>query len=191
MTRDADPATRPWRTGRGWWATAAILGFVLLVCIGIVFSGVLHDTDGSPLVDNPGAVLLGFFSLVGVLGSSAIAKLAPVLSNIKENIQNGHRKLDGTPLYLRDDLDEKHVAVGNRLTAVESHLDELTLQLGEAVDRVDHALSANRKTGDDVTQLREDVQAGRTETGEVRADVRGLRKDLGWIRDFITKGTTP
>ncbi|MGN7861441.1 hypothetical protein ACTJI8_12745 [Microbacterium sp. 22303] len=105
---------RPVRRGRGWWWVAAAALGVLIVCVGVIVAGAMNDGDGSPLVENPGAVLVGFFALVSGLGSALIGKLSGPLSDIgdvKENVQNDHTKPDGTPLNLRDDLDEKHDTV--------------------------------------------------------------------------------
>ncbi|WP_417555580.1 hypothetical protein [Microbacterium sp.] len=96
---------------RGWWVTSAALAVVLLVCVAIVWAGAIHDPDGNSLLADPGAVLLGLFALVGTLGSALIAKLAPSLKVIEENVQNDHKKPDGSPLNMRDDLDEKHDVV--------------------------------------------------------------------------------
>lgn len=96
------------RPGRGWWIVAAALGIVLLFCIGIIWAGAMKDSDGNPLIENTSTVLVGLFALVGSLGASIIATLTPKLKVITDNVQNDHMKPDGTPLGLRDDLDDKH-----------------------------------------------------------------------------------
>ena len=96
------------RPGRGWWIAAAALGIVVLFCVGIIWAGAMKDGDGNPFIENTTAVLVGLFSLIGGLGSALIAKLTPPLKVITENVQNDHVKPDGTPLNLRDDLDDKH-----------------------------------------------------------------------------------
>lgn len=102
----APPKRSP--SGQLWWAVAGIFLVVALCCLGVIWAGAAHDGDGNPLIDSPGAVLVGLLATVGTLGSAAIAKLGPAVSAIKENVQNDHKNPDGTPLYLRDDLDGKH-----------------------------------------------------------------------------------
>lgn len=96
---------------RGWWIATLVLALVLLVCVAIVAAGATRDVDGNPLIESPGAVLVGFFALLGTLSTAFKAVLSPLQNNlevVKQNVQNDHIKEDGTPLIMRDDLDDKH-----------------------------------------------------------------------------------
>ena len=141
-----------------------------IVAIGILVTGAatlwasgLRDDTGDALLDKDSTAVL--IALLGA-GGTFLGILVQRAGEIRHQVKNSH----GT--NLRDDMDGQSAAIA------------------EVRQIAEHALLAAQKASGDTTQLREDVQAGRLETGEVRADVRGLRKDIGWIRDYITKGTT-
>lgn len=122
--------TRKKNRAKGWWAAFASFAAVLLVCALIVFIAFLKDADGNAIIENPGAVLVGFFALVGTIGTGVIAKLAPLQSGldvIQQNVQNDHTKPDGTPLIMRDDLDDKHEEI---LTVLKEFQREIKRDIG-------------------------------------------------------------
>lgn len=120
-------------------------------------SGLRADT-GESLLNEPTAKVL--VALLGAAGT-LLALLLQRTGEVRHQVKNSH----GT--NLRDDIDK----LDARIRGVE--------------ETSAHAVRAARKASDDTVQLREDVQAGRLETGEVRADVRGLRKDIGRLTDAI------
>lgn len=131
------------RPGRGWWIVAAALGVVLLFCVGIIWAGAMKDGDGNPFIENTSSVLVGMFALVGSLGASIIAALTPKLKVITDNVQNDHTKPDGTPLNLRDDLDDKHDTI---LGVLEEFRREVRRDIGglRQENRDDRKASADR-----------------------------------------------
>lgn len=152
---EGDAERHPHRTIPSW----------VIVAIGIVATGAaliwssgLRDDTGEALLDEPTAKVL-----VALLGAAAtiLGLVLQRAGDIRHQVKNSH----GT--NLRDDLDDQAAAIA------------------EVRQIAEHAVRAARKASDDTVQLREDVQAGRRETGEVRADVRGLRKDIGRLTDAI------
>lgn len=138
--------------------------WVILV-LGVVATGAaliwasgLRDDMGETLLDKDTAQVL-----VALIGGAVtlLSLLFQRLGEVRHQVKNSH----GT--NLRDDIDR------------------LADRLGRVEGNAEHAVRAARKASDDTVQLREDVQAGRIETGEVRADVRGLRKDIGRLTDAI------
>ncbi|GAB6857352.1 hypothetical protein [Microbacterium xylanilyticum] len=153
---DEEPTHKHWTLPS--WAIVA-LG-VLATGGALIWAGGLHDpVDGTPLLDDTVAKIL--IVLLGTAGTF-LGLLVQRTSEVRHQVKNSH----GT--NLRDDVDD----VRRELTVVR--------------EIAEHSVRANRDTSEDVKQLREDVQAGRTETGEVRADVRGLRRDIGRLTDIIT-----
>lgn len=124
----------------------------------LIWASGLRDDTGEALLDKDTASVL-----VALIGGAAtlLSMLFQRLGEVRHQVKNSH----GT--NLRDDIDR----LADRLERVEGN--------------AEHAVRAARKASDDTVQLREDVQAGRAETGEVRADVRGLRKDIGRLTDAI------
>lgn len=156
-----DPATRhPHRTVPAW---VIVTAGVLVTGAAVLWSAGLRDENGHPLLNQTTATVL-----VALLGAATtvLSLLLKRTGEVRHQVKNSH----GT--NLRDDLDDTRSEI-------------------EAVREVaEHAVRAARKASDDTVQLREDVQAGRAETGEVRADVRGLRKDIGRLSDYIMKETS-
>lgn len=131
----------------------------------LIWSSSLHDPiTGDGLIDEPMANIL--IGLIGTTGT-VMAVLLQRIGDVRHQVKNDH----GT--NFRDDLDDARS------------------EIAQVRELAQHAVRAARKASDDTVQLREDVQAGRLETGEVRSDLRGLRKDIGRLADIITKGTTP
>jgi hypothetical protein len=153
---DEEPAHKH-RTLPSW----AIVALGVLATGGaLIWAGGLHDpVDGTPLLDDTVAKIL--IVLLGTAGTF-LGLLVQRTSEVRHQVKNSH----GT--NLRDDVDD------------------VRRELAVVREIAEHGVRANRDTSEDVKQLREDVQAGRTETGEVRSDVRGLRKDIGRLTDLIT-----
>lgn len=140
------------------WVSVAI--GVVATGAALIWSSGLRDETGESLLDKDTATVL-----VALIGAAAtlLSLLFQRLGEVRHQVKNSH----GT--NLRDDIDR------------------LAERLGRVEGNAAHAVRAARKASDDTVQLREDVQAGRQETGEVRADVRGLRKDIGRLTDAINK----
>lgn len=143
------------------WAIVAI--GILVTGAAVLWASGLRDDTGDALLDKDSTAVL--IALLGA-GGTFLGILVQRAGEIRHQVKNSH----GT--NLRDDMDGQSAAIA------------------EVRQIAEHALLAAQKASGDTTQLREDVQAGRLETGEVRADVRGLRKDIGRLADIITKGTT-
>lgn len=124
----------------------------------VIWAGGIRDELGETLITDQAAKLL-----VAILGSATTLSgvLLQRLGEVRHQVKNSH----GT--NFRDDVDK------------------LAARVEHACEVAEHAVRASRKASQDTVQLREDVQAGRLETGEVRADVRGLRKDIGRLADLI------
>lgn len=148
------------KTVPSWVIVAVGVVAVGVVATGaaLIWSSGLRDEVGEELLDESNATVL-----VALLGAAAtiLGLVLQRAGDIRHQVKNSH----GT--NLRDDIDK----LDARIRGVE--------------ETAGHAVRAARKASDDTVQLREDVQAGRLETGEVRADVRGLRKDIGRLTDAI------
>ncbi|MFJ2502539.1 DUF2746 domain-containing protein [Microbacterium sp. NPDC087592] len=138
------------------WAILAI--GVVATGAALIWASGLRDETGESLLDKDTATVL-----VALIGAAAtlLSLLFQRLGEVRHQVKNSH----GT--NLRDDIDK----LDARIRGIE--------------ETAGHAVRAARKASDDTVQLREDVQAGRRETGEVRADVRGLRRDIGRLTDAI------
>lgn len=136
-----------------------VLG-VIATGAAVLWSSGLRDDTGEALLNEPTSKVL-----VALLGAAAtlLALLLQRTGEVRHQVKNSH----GT--NFRDDLDDARS------------------EIEQVRELAAHAVRASRKASDDTVQLREDVQAGRTETGEVRADIRGLRKDIARITDILIK----
>lgn len=132
---------------------------VLVTGAALIWSSGLRNETGEALLNESTSVVL--VALLGLAGT-ILGLVLKGNGEVKHQVKNSH----GT--NLRDDIDK----LDDRIRRIE--------------ETAGHAVRAARKASDDTVQLREDVQAGRLETGEVRADVRGLRRDIGRLTDAIT-----
>lgn len=159
------------RAGRGWWIVAAGLGIVVLFCVGIIWAGAMNDGDGNPLIENPGTVLVGLFSLIGGLGAALIAKVTPPLKVITDNVQNDHKDEDGKPILLRDDQDRMHAeslaAQGETKAAVAAQLTEFEKTVLSALTEF------RREIGKDIGGLRAENRADRNDANDRFAALDG------------------
>ncbi|MFI8633987.1 hypothetical protein ACIGEP_15490 [Microbacterium sp. NPDC077663] len=98
-------------------------------------------------------VLLALISSAGLIGVALVtAVLAPVvlarLKSIEQQVANDHRKPDGTPLNLRDDLDTKHDENKGIMLAIQRDVAWLMRQQAETdhrLDSVEDTLQGKRK----------------------------------------------
>lgn len=155
MPAEVNPPRHQHRTVPSWVIIA--VGAVATGAA-LIWSSGLRDDMGEALLDKDTATVL--VALIGATGT-LLSLLLQRMGEVRHQVKNSH----GT--NLRDDIDK----LDARIRGVE--------------ETAGHAVRAARKASDDTVQLREDVQAGRLETGEVRADVRGLRKDIGRLTDAI------
>lgn len=139
----------------------------VIIVIGVIATGAaliwasgLRDETGEALLDQETALVL--VALLGAAGT-LLGLLLQRTGEVRHQVKNSH----GT--NFRDDMDDART------------------EIAQVRELAQHAVRASCKASDDTVQLREDVQAGRVETGEVRADIRGLRKDIGRLADIITK----
>lgn len=165
------------RSGRGWWVVAAALGVVLLFCVGIIWAGAMNDDDGNPLIENTGTVLVGLFALIGSLGAALIAKLAPPLKVLTDNVQNDHKDEDGKPILLRDDQDRMHAEA---LAAQEETKATVAAQITDFQAVVLAAIDDFRKeVGRDIGGLRAENRSDRDDAnGRIAALDRRLTNHI-------------
>ncbi|UGS26313.1 DUF2746 domain-containing protein [Microbacterium resistens] len=156
-----EPTHKP---GRSVPAPVVVVLGAIATGAALIWVSSLRDDVSSGLLDEPTANIL--VALLGTVGTVLTIVLQRA-GEIRHQVKNSHGS------NLRDDIDK------------------LDAKIAAATETAQHAVRAARKASDDTVQLREDVQAGRLETGEVRADVRGLRKDIGRLTDAITKKESP
>lgn len=87
-------------------------------------------------------VLLALISGASLIGVALVtAVLAPViltrLKSIEQQVANDHRKPDGSPLNLRDDLDTKHDENKGIMLAIQRDIAWLMRQQAETDHRLD------------------------------------------------------
>lgn len=138
------------------WVVVA-LG-VAATAAGLLWTSTLYDEHGEAVLDGPTSTVL-----VALLGA-ATTILGLVLQRageIRHQVKNSH----GT--NLRDDIDK------------------LWAGINAANEKADHAARSARKASQDTVQLREDVQALRTDHTGTASDIRGIRRDLGRVLDAV------
>lgn len=105
-------------------------------------------------------------AIIGAIQAVSVALLVPLLSRMK-----------------RVEADTKAA----RVQTENSHGTNLRDDLDKVRDLAEHAVRAARKASTDTIQLREDVQALRTDHTGTASDIRGIRKDIGRLADIITQ----
>lgn len=144
------------RTARNtvlWTAAVALFAVGLIVFV----SATGETKKGEALIENPGALIgIVFSSLATLMGIllPLLLRAEKSMDMVKENVQNDHKKSDGSPLYLRDDLDGKH--------------DVILEKLGSLADGVAIAIRLSEGNA---------------------ADIRGMRRDVGRVRDDLAENT--
>ena len=155
------PEPRPHRVIQPW----------LIIAIGVVATGAaliwssgLRDDTGAELLDEPLArVLVALLGASGTLLGLVLQRTAEV----RHQVKNSHTT------NMRDDMDAQAQAIAD------------VRQIAE------HAVRAARKASHDTVQLREDVQALRTDHTGTAADIRGIRRDIGRLTDSLTNPKGP
>lgn len=144
-----------------------IIGAIFIIGL-IVFLGAIKDAEGVPLIDNPGLVTAAAITAIGGLAAVVLPILlkaesaaevsrrsstdvADVVSTIRDNVQNSHRKPDGSPLHMRDDMDDKHSALMQRL-------DTMSDSIALATRLTESAASDIRGVRRDIGNLSQSVQ---------------------------------
>lgn len=145
MSNTDTPKRKPFMSTTAW---VLICTALVVFVFAIVWMGETHEPDGSPLIENPGAVIVGLFSLLTMIATLVTQGLARSLAAIRNQVENSHE------VNLRDDVDGKHVE---------------TTALMQVIRR---EFAAGFKRLDD-------GQA------EIRADIRGIRRDGGRQDDRI------
>lgn len=125
---------------------------------GLLWSSTIYDEHGEAVLDGPTATVL--VALLGVVGT-ILGLLLQRSGEIRHQVKNSH----GT--NLRDDLDA------------------IRAEARKAREIAEHAARSARKTSQDTVQLREDVQALRTDHTGTASDIRGIRRDLGRVLDAV------
>ncbi|MDR2294674.1 MAG: hypothetical protein LBE05_05670 [Microbacterium sp.] len=108
-----------------WWSAFGVCVLVVVICVGILIAGMILRDDGDPLIDDPGAVLVGFMAMVGAV----LAFVAPKLETIRHQVQNSHKT------NLRDDLDDKFDRVLTELGGVRKDIGRVDDRVGRLDDR--------------------------------------------------------
>lgn len=146
---------------------------VMFLLIGIIVfvSATGQTPKGESIIENPGALIGTVITGVGGLMAiilPAILKVEKNSEELKEQVKNDHKKADGTPLLLRDDLDDKHDVVLARLDSIDARFNLI---------------------GDNVENIEEGVRLA-IQLGQANAsDVRGMRRDMGRLTDDIRENT--
>lgn len=83
--------------------------------------------------------------LVVLVGGVVVPVLLKRVNAIRDQVANDHRNPDGTPLNLRDDLDEKHSENHGILLAIQRDVAWLMRRVAATDDRVDHLEDTARK----------------------------------------------
>lgn len=171
---------------------------------GVVFIGALvivsawgETSKGETLIENPGTLLgIAITALGGILVAilPAALRLERNSEEVKEQVQNAHKNPDGTPLNLRDDLDDKHTELLEQIMSVKSSVGlALTLtqanasdvrgmrrDMGRIQDRMETMSTDLRKNTDETTRV------GKIATGLVRT-VGTLEGEVQDVRATIVK----
>lgn len=130
-----------------------IAGLAIIIGLILLLSSVVRNTDGDLVLDNIGGLLGAVFSSFGVLMVGVIPIMLKMLSNsedVKSNVQNDHRKPDGTPLPMRDDMDDKHNEALNRM---DRGFEQQNEQIQHVVDLVMATQSDTRGIRKDIARL--------------------------------------
>lgn len=133
-----------------WWLL--LIAGVLVAAGAVIWLGAQNDSDGAPLIENPGGVIVALFGGV----TAILAIVLPQVLAIKHEVKNSH------DTNMRDDLDDKHDAIIARIDkvfgAVSSDIRGLRRDVGRNTDRLDYVSRRLDNTTDRVDRL-EDTQA--------------------------------
>lgn len=175
------------RTARNtglWIATGGVLFIGALVLV----SAWGETPKGEALIENPGTLLgIAITALGGILVAilPAALRLERNSEEVKEQVQNAHKKPDGTPLNLRDDLDDKHGEVLTQIRNVRQAVD-LALELTQA--NASDVRGMRRDMGrvqDSITTISSDLRENSAETARIRKITTGLQRTVGTLESRI------
>jgi hypothetical protein len=149
-------------TQTGLW-TALAVGVAIL---GILLLSTIDTPDGEPWLES--STIAQTLSLLAVVGAAVLPSVLGTrkdAAEVREQVQNAHMKPDGTPLNLRDDLDDKH----NLTSGALKHLTAL----------VEGVIDDQRNDREDRRSDRADIRALTKRVDTVTSHVGELRKTLG------------
>lgn len=101
----------------------------------------MSDTVAAAAITALGAVIVAAVSILAPL----LTKLIGRVKDVQAQVANDHKNPDGTPLNLRDDLDEKHTENHGILLAIQRDVAWLMRRVAATDDRVDHLEDTARK----------------------------------------------
>ncbi|MEQ6898705.1 hypothetical protein [Microbacterium sp. KR10-403] len=140
------------------WPTAVIVVVGgLLTVLVLAWMGSTYDDHGKPLLDDT----LGRIIAAGIGGTVTTGAA-----------------------FAQRALTQLHPNHGSSLADMSARSEE---KLDALITKLDHLERAHRKNGDDIVQLREDQQQTRVDLAGQASDIRGIRKDIAWVRDAITQ----
>lgn len=164
---NTDTGTHKVSTGRRvrnialWVAAGAVV-----VAGAIIFLASLNKSSGDPVLENPGTLIGTLIVTVGGMFSlilGVVLKAQSDTTTIKDHVQNAHVNADGTPLILRDDLDQKHDRMESRMDGIETLMRE---GFSDLKDQVGHAIQLAMGTSVDMRGVRMDVSHVNTQVAE-------------------------
>lgn len=148
--------------------TMLLIGAVVTVLIvATLVAAFVVRPDGTAVVDNPATIIVAIITGLGGLSIALAPLFVRLLSSseaVKQNVQNDHKKADGTPLLLRDDMDEKHDEQLSFQTETRRMMMETMSDVRQAVNGV----------ASDIRGLRKDVGRIDDRQGENRKDIETM-----------------
>jgi len=182
-------ANAPRRTVRNatLWTLA---GSFALIGVIIVVSAWGQTPRGESIIENPGAliggVIAGLGTLMGVI-MPAVLRAERNSEELKEQVKNDHKKEDGTPLLLRDDLDDKHEQVLHQIALVTHTLKTVEGGLALAIELSRANAADVRGIRHDIGRLNDDVRENTRETRTVSRVATGLVQTVGTLEGEVAK----
>lgn len=164
---NTDTGTHKVSTGRRvrnialWVAAGAVV-----VAGAIIFLASLNKSSGDPVLENPGTLIGTLIVTVGGMFSlilGVVLKTQSDTTTVKDHVQNAHVNANGTPLILRDDLDQKHDRVESRMDGMETLMRE---GFSDLKDQVGHAIQLAMGTAVDMRGVRTDMSHVNTQVAE-------------------------
>lgn len=151
-----------------------VVGAIIILGIVVLLSALGETKRGEPMIENPGTLIGGVITGLGGLMTLLLPLLLKVEKTqeaVKEQVQNDHKRADGTPINLRDDLDSKpsEAYLDKAINSVKEHVEE-------QLNMVSSALSGA------IGSLDKRIEGS-------ASDIRGLRRDIGRISDATSDNT--
>jgi ABC-type nickel/cobalt efflux system permease component RcnA len=104
MTRDVTKRL----TQTAVWTAVSIT----LAVLGVLLLSTIDNPDGTPWLES--SIVAQTLAMLGVIVAALVPSIISTrkdTAEVREQVQNAHKTADGSPLNLRDDLDEKHDTV--------------------------------------------------------------------------------